>query len=127
MPTTVERPPVANVVAHATEYPADRDADGRGDDRKRSNESEAERHDEDTGSSAETPAVLVDANHHEDHSLDGVAAYRAAARHALEPHLETPKRNRMQISADKQAAETVRHAYEDHGGEIEHHEVNVAT
>ncbi len=127
MPTTVERPHAANVVAHATEYPADRDADGRGDGRKSSKESDAERHEMEAGSPGETPAVLVDANHHEDHLLDGVAAYRAAARHVLDPHAEPPKRARVNANADRQAPVTVRHAYEDHGGEIEEHVVNVAT
>ena len=127
MPSTVERPPAANVVTHATEYAPDRDSKGQGDNRGNSNESDAQRHHDETGSRAETPAVLVDAHHHEDHSLDGVAAYRAAAQHALDPKRKAPAATLVAGSHDKCAAETVRHAYEDHGGEIEHHAVNVAT
>jgi hypothetical protein len=127
MPSTVERSPAANVVAHATEYAPDRDSKGQGDNRGNSNESDAQRHEDETGSLAETPAVLVDAHHNEDHALDGVAAYRATAQHVLDPKSKLRASTSILGSHDKCAAETVRHAYEDHGGEIEQHSVNVAT
>lgn len=127
MPSTVERSPAANVVAHATEYASDRDSKGQGDNRRSSNESDAQRHHDETGSLAETPAVLVDAHHREDHLLDGVAAYRAAAQHALDPKAKPLASTSITGIYDRCAAETVRHAYEDHGGEIEQHSVNVAT
>jgi hypothetical protein len=127
MPSTVERPPAANVVAHATEYSPDRDSRGQGDNRGNSNESDAQRHHDETGPLDETPAVLVDAHHHEDHSLDGVAAYRAAAQHVLDPKAKTATSTVPAGSREACAAETVRHAYEDHGGEVEQHSINVAT
>lgn len=127
MPSTVERPPAVNVVAHATEYAPDRDSKGQGDNRGNSSESDAQRHEDETGSPAETPAVLVDAHHYEDHLLDGVAAYRAAAQHVLDPKAKPLASTSITGIYDGCAAETVRHAYEDHGGEIEQHSVNVAT
>lgn len=126
MPSTVERPPAANVVAHATEYAPDRDQRGQGEHRKDSNESDAQRHADETGSVEETPAVLLEPHHLDDHLLDGVAAYRAAAHHVLDPNPEKPASTPRE-SSDPRAADAVRHAYEDHGGEVEEHSVNVAT
>ncbi|WP_346892422.1 hypothetical protein [uncultured Roseibium sp.] len=127
MPSTVERPPAANVVAHATEYAPDRDSKGQGDNRGNSSESDAQRHQDETEALAEEPAVLVDSHHHEDHSLDGVAAYTAAAQNVLDPKAKPLASTVVTSIHDRCAAETVRNAYEDHGGEIEHHSVNVAT
>lgn len=127
MPTTIERPPAANVVAHATEYPPDPERRKQEREEHSSNESRAQRHETETGSPSEAPAVLVDADHHEDHLLDGVAAYRAAAQHVLEPERSKPAGPIPYKSRDYQAAETVRHAYEDHGGQDETHRLNVST
>ena len=127
MPATVERPPAANVVAHATEYAPDRDQKGQGEHRKNSNESDAQRHADETGSVEETPAVLIEPHLLEDHLLDGVAAYRAVAHNVLDPHPREPASVPYRDRSETRAAEAVRHAYEDHGGEIEHHSVNVAT
>lgn len=127
MPSTVERPQAVNAVTHATEYGPDRESRGQGDSHENGNESDAQRHPDETGSVAETPAVLVDAHHHEDHLLDGVAAYRAAAHHVSDAQTKTAMLTSEGGNQETCAAETVRHAYEDHGGEIEHHSVNVAT
>ncbi|MEP0232278.1 hypothetical protein [Roseibium sp.] len=127
MPTTIERPPAAPVVAHATEYPPDRERRDDPRDEHNSKESRAQRHDPDTGSSDEAPAVLVDAEHHEDHRLDGVAAYRATAQHVLDPKKTTVRRPSTLGAPEHQAPETVRHAYEDHGTQEERHSLNVST
>lgn len=128
MSSTVERPPAVNVVAHASEYSPDRDAQGQGYERRNGKESDAQRQNDDDEVTAETPAVLYDADQHTETLLSGVAAYRDTARGVLD-HVayKHPPSTSVQKQPDKQAADTVRHAYEDHGGEIEHHEVNVAT
>lgn len=84
---TIERPHSAQVVAHATEYPADRDGDGTGYDRRKKRNT-AERHETQTGGSEDNPAVLVESHPVDSHALDGVAAYRAAALSALEPSVD---------------------------------------
>ncbi len=126
MATTIERPQAAQVVAHATEYPADRDGDGTGYDR-RGKRNSAQRHETDTGYSEDEPAVLIDAHHLENHTLDGVAAYRAAALQALEPGIDHGPVHPLRSSVDGVSADNIRHAYEDHGDGEEPHEVNVAT
>jgi hypothetical protein len=126
MATTIERPQSAQVVAHATEYPADRDGDGTGHDRRKKR-NKTQRHDTNTGSSGDEPAVLIDAHHLENHALDGVAAYRAAAQQALEPGIDHGPVHPLPGPIDKLPAQNVRHAYEDHGDGEEPHEVNVAT
>lgn len=126
MATTIERPIAAQVVAHATEYPADRDGDGTGygRDKKRT----AERQDQDTGSSTEDPAVLIDDHHTVDHTLDGIAAYKAAALEVLEPSVDHGPVHPLPGPVDKVPPQNVRHAYEDHpDGEEPPHAVNVAT
>ena len=126
MATTIERPQSAQVVAHATEYPADRDGDGTGYDR-RGKRKDAERHDTDTGYSMDEPAVLIDAHHLENHALDGVAAYRAAALQALEPQIDHGPVHPLRGSQEGIGPDNIRHAYEDHGEAEERHQVNVAT
>lgn len=126
MATTIERPQSAQVVAHATEYPADRDGDGTGYDRRKKRNS-AQRHDTTPGSSKEDPAVLIDAHHLVNHALDGVAAYRAAAQQALEPGIDHGPVHPLPGPIDKLPADNVRHAYEDHGENDDKHAVNVAT
>ena len=121
---TIERPMSAQVVAHATEYPADRD--GTGYDRRKKSET-AERHETDTGLSGDTPAVLIDAHHAENHTLDGVAAYRAAALQVLEPGIDHGPVHPLRGPVDWRPADNVRHAYEDHHDGETPHEVNVAT
>ncbi|SUB03022.1 Uncharacterised protein [Pannonibacter phragmitetus] len=85
------------------------------------------------GPQAEEPAVLVETNQEVSHTLDGIAAYRAAAERALHqpagPHSALPASRSLPLRAtrDHQPPAVVRHAYEDHGGQIEHHAVNVAT
>lgn len=123
---TIERPYSAQVVAHATEYPADRDGDGTGYDRRKKRNS-AERPETETGLSSDNPAVLVDAHHSVSHTLDGVAAYRAAALKVLEPGIEHGPVQPLRGPVDWQPADNVRHAYEDHADGEEAHEVNVAT
>lgn len=123
---TIERPLSAQVVAHATEYPADRDGDGTGHDRKRKPE-DAERHENDTGLPDDRPAVLVDAHHTVNHTLDGVAAYRAAALKVLEPGIDHGPVHPLSGPVDWRSPDNVRHAYEDHKTDEERHEVNVAT
>ena len=126
MATTIERPQSAQVVAHATEYPADRDGDGTGHDRRKKR-NDTQRHDTNSGSSGEDPAVLIDAHHLENHALDGVAAYKAAALQALEPGIDHGPVQPLPGPVDRLPAENVRHAYEDHGDDSEKHAVNVAT
>lgn len=125
MATTIERPQSAQVVAHATEYPGDRDGDGTGYDRK--HKRNAQRQDEDTGITEEAPAVLVDANHVINHTLDGMAAYRAAALRALEPGIDHGPVHPLQDPVDRMPAYNVRHAYEDHPDDDQRHVINVAT
>jgi hypothetical protein len=82
---------------------------------------------------AEEPAVLVDTSHEISHTLDGIAAYRAAAEQALHqpsgPHSAVSGNRTLpqRATRDHQPPSAARHAYEDHGGQIEHHAVNVAT
>ncbi len=128
MPTTIERPVAANVVSHATEYPPDRERRNQQWEEHSSNESRQQRHDTEPGPQQdEEPAVLVDAEHHEDHLLDGVAAYRAVAQHVLEPGLAASAKQVYQDTPEQQPADAVRHAYEEHSGEIETHQLNVNT
>lgn len=126
MATTIERPQSAQVVAHATEYPADRDGDGTGYDR-RGKRNGAQRHDSDTGYSTDEPAVLIDAHHLENRALDGVAAYRAAALQALEPRVEHGPVHPLRGAQEGIGPDNIRHAYEEHGETEERHEINVAT
>ena len=126
MATTIERPQSAQVVAHATEYPADKDGDGTGYDR-RDKRNRAQRPATDTGYSENEPAVLIDAHHTENHALDGVAAYRAAALQAMEPGIDHGPVHPMRGTVDGLLPDNIRHAYEDHGDGEEPHEVNVAT
>jgi|GEM_PF-2054444 len=123
---TIERPQAAQVVAHATEYPADRDGDGTGYDRRKKSDT-AERQDPHTGPSDDDPAVLIDAHHAVNHVLDGVAAYRAAALQALEPGIDHGPVHPLRGPSDRLPPDNIRHAYEDHGDDEGSHEVNVAT
>lgn len=123
---TIERPLSAQVVAHATEYPADRDGDGTGHERRKKSES-AERHEPDTGLSDDGPAVLIDSHHTVNHTLDGVAAYRATALQVLEPGIDHGPVNPLRGPVDRLPAGNIRHAYKDHGEDEAPHEVNVAT
>ena len=126
MATTIERPVPAQVVAHATEYPADRDGNGTGGDRHKKS-STAERHETGTGQTEESPAVLIDAHHLENHTLDGVAAYRATALQALEPGIDHGPVRPLPGPANRVPPDEIRHAYEDHADGETPHEVNVAT
>lgn len=126
MATTIERPVSAQVVAHATEYPADRDGDGTGYGRK--HKRTAERQDNETGSLNEEPAVLIDDQQTVDHVLDGIAAYQAAALEVMEPGIDHSPAHPLPGPVDKVPPQSVRHAYEDHSDSDEPpHEVNVAT
>ncbi|PVB61479.1 hypothetical protein [Labrenzia sp. 011] len=122
---TIERPQSAQVVAHATEYPADRDGDGTGHDRRKSDL--AERQEPDSRQADDNPAVLVDAHHLVNHTLDGVAAYQAAALQVLEPGIDHGPVNPLPGPVDRLPAGSVRHAYEEHAEDELPHEVNVAT
>ncbi|MES0812878.1 hypothetical protein ABLO27_25520 [Roseibium sp. SCPC15] len=126
MATTIERPQTAQVVAHATEYPADRDGNGTGHDRRKKRET-AERQDPDTNPSGDEPAVLIDAEHSVDHALDGVNAYRAAAMQALEPGIDHGPVHPLPGPVDWCPPQEIRHAYEDHDDDQDLHAVNVAT
>ncbi len=123
---TIERPQTAQVVSHATEYPADRDGDGAGRDRKKKRNA-AERHQTDTGSPEDGPAVLIDAHHIESHTLDGVAAYRATALQALEPGIDHGPVRPLAGPRDRVPPDNIRHAYEDAADDEPPHKVNVAT
>lgn len=128
MPSTVDRPHAANVVAHATEYPSDRQQRERDADKRHGNESAAQRPEDEPGSETANPAVLIDAHHDENHLLDGVAAYTAAAQQALgSPVKRIAERYTLAPRVERRPPALVRHAYEDHHGEMEEHEVNVAT
>ena len=128
MPTSVDRPQGAQVVPHATEYPPDREKqkhafpnpDGGQDSEKRNQEPIPEATDEE-------PAVVLDPEHFEDHRLDGVAAYTAAAHKVLDSVQQSGQQGQARLHSDPQPASVVRHAYEDHSGDPEHHEVNLAT
>lgn len=122
---TIERPQSAQVVAHATEYPADRDGDGTGQDRRKRAEA-AERRDNSAQTSDDRPAVLIDAHHTVSHMLDGVAAYRAAALQVLEPGIDHGPVHPLSGPVDWRPPDNIRHAYEDRKTD-EDHEVNVAT
>lgn len=126
MATTIERPQSAQVVAHATEYPADRDGQGSGHDRHKQSDS-AERHQIAPEDRDENPAVLIDAHHVENHTLDGVTAYRAAALSLLEPGIPHGPVHPLPGPIDRVPPENIRTAYEDHEDENSPHEVNVAT
>ncbi|GGB37930.1 hypothetical protein GCM10011316_07530 [Roseibium aquae] len=142
MSSTIERPPAASLVAHATEYPADRENRERDDHRRQNSESETSSRPEAGDPQEQDPAVVVDTHHYESHVLDGVSAYQAAAHHALDkaahasadahpvpvhravygPGLLDPgPQGRGRI-----VPETIRHAYEDHEPEPPH-QVNMAT
>ncbi len=133
MPTTIERPPAAHVVAHATEYPPDRERREQERNNRNSNESRAERQD-DTDVPIQNragPDAVVIAHLEEDHRLDGVSAYTHLGERALR-HLKPgegehrPPLHQVQRQGAYVASE-IRHAYEDHGGEPEEHRVNIAT
>ena len=123
---TIERPQSVQVVAHATEYPADRDGDGTGHDRRKKRDT-AERRENETAGPEDNPAVLIDAHHTVSHVLDGVAAYRAAALQVMEPGIDHGPVHPLRGPVDHLPAENVRHAYEDHDDGATPHEVNVAT
>ncbi|NBN65521.1 hypothetical protein GWI72_18385 [Microvirga tunisiensis] len=76
---------------------------------------------------ADEPAVVLDTHHPETHELDGVAAYKATAEAALGQAITRGALVTARVTADRRPAEVVRHAYEDHGGRIETHAVNLAT
>lgn len=130
MPTSVDRAQSAQIVPHATEYPPDRerqkqpfpkpDSDDGKNPGDRSGGAQG-------GPAEEDPAVLLDPEHHEDHLLDGVAAYTATAHKVLDPVFRGTGAKHTGRFETLQPASVVRHAYEDHGGEIEHHEVNLNT
>lgn len=123
---TIERPQSAQVVAHATEYPADRDGEGTGYDRRKKRDT-AERHENETGLSDDTPAFLIDDHHTVNHVLDGVAAYKAAALQVMEPGIDHGPVHPLRGPVDRVPADNIRHAYEDHDDGEPPHEVNVAT
>ncbi|GAA0786062.1 hypothetical protein E1180_02960 [Roseibium denhamense] len=123
MANTIERPKGPQSVAHATEYPADRDGHGAGQHKKR----DAQRPDQEPGSSNEEPAVLVDDHHYVDHALDGVAAYRATALSVLEPGIDHGPVQPLRGPAGYTSADNIRHAYEDPSADEDEHTVNVAT
>ncbi len=123
---TIERPQGPQVVAHATEYPADRDGDGTGHDRRKKSDT-AKRQDTGTDRPEEGPAVLIDAHHAENHTLDGVEAYRAAALQALEPGIDHGPIHPLAGPRDKMPASNIRHAYETAGETEPAHRVNLAT
>ncbi|TYC49759.1 hypothetical protein FMN50_23915 [Rhodobacterales bacterium] len=126
MATTIERAQPAQVVAQATEYPADRNGQHTGHQRQDESDA-AQRHDEDvTGQADDSPAVLIDAHHLENHTLDGVAAYRAAALSVLEPGIDHGPVHPLPGPVNRVPADNIRHAYEDHEDDATH-EVNVAT
>jgi hypothetical protein len=126
MATTIERSQVTQVVAHATEYPADREGDGTGYGGKQ--KSTAERQDQDTGSPDEVPAVFIDEHHTENHVLDGMAAYQAAALEVMEPGIDHGPSHPLPGPVDKVPPQNVLHAYGDRSEDGEpSHEVNVAT
>jgi hypothetical protein len=123
---TIERPQAAQVVAHATEYPADRDGDGTGYDRRKKSDT-AERHENETGLSEDNPAVLIDDHHSVNHVLDGVAAYKATALQVMEPGIDHGPVHPLQAPVERMPPDNIRHAYEDHEDSEPPHEVNVAT
>lgn len=130
MPSTVERPPAANVVGHATEYPSDRERREREHKDRHGIESSVQRPDDqpdDRIEEQDTPAVVIEPHHLQDHTLDGVAAYRATAKTLLVPGYTPGERHPLYQEPGRTSAETVRHAYEDHKDDEEHHAVNVAT
>jgi len=126
MPSTVERPIPANVVAHATEYPSDRERREREDNRRKGSESAAAQRPETGEPDQDEPAVLIDDHHETSHILDGVSAYQAAAHHVLDPVAARGSPHPLAPEPGAILPETVRHAYEDHDEEPPH-KVNVAT
>lgn len=132
MPPTIERPTAANVVAHATEYPRDRDRREQGDRSSEDNASDTERQDQfefetaETSGAPDSPDVLVD-HVVEDHRLDGVAAYTHLGEQAR-LHLKEPSSASTIVkSSESHAPSEVRQAYEGHTEEPEDHQINLAT
>ncbi len=126
MATTVERPIAPHVVAHATEYPADRDGGGTGQNRQNSSKDSAESHETDVAGGEETPAVLVD-RLDQNHFLDGVEAYKATALSVLEPGIEHGPVHPLSLAQGKVPAYSVQNAYTHAEEKPEPHKVNVAT
>jgi len=127
MPTPVERGLPPSAVVHATEYSPDRESRHRDDNEENTRRDQGETSEQINSAPPEDPAFVVDDHHHEDTALNGVAAYRATAKKVMtssDPPLNTA---RPIARPEPQAAETIRHAYEDHGGVIERHAINVAT
>ena len=130
MPSTVERPTAANVVGHATEYPTERERHGREQQKRNGIGSPAHSPDDqpdDVSAEQETPAVVIEPHHLQDHTLGGVAAYRATAKPLLVPGYKPGDRHPLYQELGRTSAETVRHAYEDHKEDWDHHAVNLAT
>ncbi|WP_417695408.1 hypothetical protein [Roseibium sp.] len=131
MPATIERPPAANVVAHATEYPPDRQRQGHRGSEEDRRESRAERQDDHAPKLSGSADAVVIVHVEEDHRLDGVSAYThlgEQARLALNQRAATASLSgQSTTSPDPHTPGEIREAYEEHGGELEHHEVNVAT
>lgn len=128
MPTSVDRAQSAQVVPHATEYPPDRERQKHAFPRPEdAADADQDPRDETSSSLDEEPAVVLETEHFEDHRLDGVAAYTATAHKVLDPVPQSTDQKQAGPHGDPQSPSAVRHAYEAHGGEIEHHEINVAT
>jgi len=128
MPSTVERPIPANVVAHATEYPPDRDRRERQEHEKRKgSESAAAQRPEFETPDQDEPAVVIDDHHETSHVLDGVNAYQAAAHHAREPVKAGAGHTPVEADTGPVLPQQARQAYEDHEHDETPHKVNVAT
>ena len=127
MPTTIEKPNAAQVVAHATEYPPDREHRDQQRNQSKSNESRAHSHGLDTDPSTEEPAVVVGHEQKRDQILDGVAAYHALAQHLLERKATQRISQPSTAPVHDHAAAEINHAYEEPAGRSETHQVNLAT
>ncbi|ADZ68600.1 hypothetical protein [Polymorphum gilvum] len=125
MATSVDRVLAPSNVVQATEY---NDQHRRGHDQGGHGAgSQPSEQKEIPASLDDEPAVVLDTHHTQNPTLDGVAAYRAAAERALGSVPENRRRPAYKAPVNRQPPETVRHAYEDHGGQLEHHAVNLAT
>ncbi|MBO6758223.1 MAG: hypothetical protein JJ902_17940 [Roseibium sp.] len=126
MPSTVDRPQTASVVAQASEYPTDRNQRDREEHKRNSFKSAAPRPEE-SDNDTTSPAVVILGGHSGSHLPDGVTAYRATAQKVLEPGFRSGERHPLFPDPGRPTAETVRHAYEDHGDPDIDHSVNLAT
>lgn len=132
MPSTIERSGPPNVVAHATEYPPDRQRREEWQGHEDGNESREERHDESAGGKKSSPDAYIISHYEADHRLDGVNAYTMLGNRqpngVASGRASVDVRRRGPLSSDEYSSGEASHAYHPPPHDDEDvHEVNVAT